>query len=150
MIFVCLLYSVNCPTVICLPSMLFILWRDTSSELWISVHSFTLLLLFTIYSLTRVNSTNVLDEGIRIGGIGRQMNSKVNQSNKVYLESKLDGELGLLSIWPSSSSPGPHRPLLAPIYRWPGLKKREGYDTYYNIGIRHELVFRLGLHLGLT
>jgi hypothetical protein len=27
--------------------------------------------------LTRVNLTNVLDEGLRIGGIGRQMNSKV-------------------------------------------------------------------------
>jgi hypothetical protein len=29
------LYSINCPIVICLPSMLlFILWRDTTSELW--------------------------------------------------------------------------------------------------------------------
>jgi hypothetical protein len=27
--------------------------------------------------VTRVNSTNVLDEGLRIGGIGRRMNSKV-------------------------------------------------------------------------
>jgi hypothetical protein len=27
--------------------------------------------------LTRVSSTNVLDEGLRIGGIGRRMNSKV-------------------------------------------------------------------------
>jgi hypothetical protein len=35
----------------------------------------------------------------------------------------------------------PDRPLLAPIYRWPGLKELEGSDTYYNIGIRHELVF---------
>jgi hypothetical protein len=26
---------------------------------------------------TRVNSTNVQDEGLRIGGIGRRMNSKV-------------------------------------------------------------------------
>jgi hypothetical protein len=51
MIFVCLLYSINCPTVIFLPSMLFILWRDTTSELWTPVHSFTLLLPFTIYSL---------------------------------------------------------------------------------------------------
>jgi hypothetical protein len=40
MTFVCLNYSINCPTVICLPSMLFILWRDTSSELWTPVHSF--------------------------------------------------------------------------------------------------------------
>jgi hypothetical protein len=28
-------------------------------------------------SVTRVNSTNVLDEGLRIGEIGRRMNSKV-------------------------------------------------------------------------
>ena len=31
------LYSINCPTVICLPSMLFYLWRDTTSELWTPV-----------------------------------------------------------------------------------------------------------------
>jgi hypothetical protein len=28
-------------------------------------------------TVTRVNSTNVLDEGLRIGEIGRQINSKV-------------------------------------------------------------------------
>jgi hypothetical protein len=29
------LYSINCPSIICLPSMLlFILWRDTTSKLW--------------------------------------------------------------------------------------------------------------------
>jgi hypothetical protein len=44
----------------------------------------------------------------------------------------------------------PHRPLLALIYRWTGLKRREGSDTYYNISIRHELIFRLGLHLSLA
>jgi hypothetical protein len=48
---VCLLYSINCPTVICLPSMLFILWRDTTSELGTPVYSLTLLLPFNIYSL---------------------------------------------------------------------------------------------------
>jgi hypothetical protein len=50
------LYSINCPTVICLPSMsLFTLWRDTTSELWTPVlfplychHVFTLLALFTL------------------------------------------------------------------------------------------------------
>jgi hypothetical protein len=49
------LYSINCPTVICLSSMYcFILWRDTTSELWTPVlfplycyHLFTLLVLFT-------------------------------------------------------------------------------------------------------
>jgi hypothetical protein len=30
-----------------------------------------------VISLTRVNSTNVLDEGLRIVEIGRRMNSKV-------------------------------------------------------------------------
>jgi hypothetical protein len=43
------LYSINCPTIICLPSMiLFIVWRDATSELWTPVqfplHSFTILL----------------------------------------------------------------------------------------------------------
>jgi hypothetical protein len=52
------LYSINCPTVICLPSMYyFILWRDTTSELWTPVlflsycyHMFTLLALFTLFA----------------------------------------------------------------------------------------------------
>jgi hypothetical protein len=50
------LYSINCPIVICLPSMCyFILWRDTTSELWTPVlfpsycyHLLTLLALFTL------------------------------------------------------------------------------------------------------
>jgi hypothetical protein len=54
------LYSINFPTVICLPSMsLFILWRDTTSELWTLVqfplycyHLFTLLALFTFSHTT--------------------------------------------------------------------------------------------------
>jgi hypothetical protein len=38
MTYVHYLYSINCPTVICLPSMLlFILWRDATSELWTPV-----------------------------------------------------------------------------------------------------------------
>jgi hypothetical protein len=95
--------------------MLFTLWRDTTSELWIPVQFFYivisvyhLLALFTFLQtitfyhsirlilclqqigeidnliiswdkvlVTRVNSTNVLDEGLRIGEIGRRMNSKV-------------------------------------------------------------------------
>jgi hypothetical protein len=35
----------------------------------------------------------------------------------------------------------PHRPLLAPIYRWSGLKDRVGSDTDYNIDIWQELIF---------
>jgi hypothetical protein len=53
------LYSINCPTVICLPSMCyFILWRDTTSELWKPVlfpsfcyHLFTLLAYFHCFPL---------------------------------------------------------------------------------------------------
>jgi hypothetical protein len=60
--YACYLYSINCPTVICLPSMLlFILWRDTTSELWTPVqfplhcyHLFTLLALFTFLHTTTV------------------------------------------------------------------------------------------------
>jgi hypothetical protein len=37
--------------------------------------------------LMRVNSANVLDEGLRIGGRGRQMNLKVKvQTNKAKLD----------------------------------------------------------------
>jgi hypothetical protein len=54
------LYCNNCPAVICLPSMLlFILWRDTTSELWTLVqfplycyYLFTLLTLFTFSHTT--------------------------------------------------------------------------------------------------
>jgi hypothetical protein len=56
------LYSINCPTVICLPNMCyFILWRDTTSELWTPVqfplycyHLFILLTLFTFSHTTIV------------------------------------------------------------------------------------------------
>jgi hypothetical protein len=55
MTYVHYLYSINCPTVICLPSMLlFILWRDTGSELWTPVqfplHCYTVLLLLTLFN----------------------------------------------------------------------------------------------------
>jgi hypothetical protein len=54
MTYVRYLYSISFPTVICLPNMLlFILWRDTTSELWIPVHSFyiaiTILLLLALF-----------------------------------------------------------------------------------------------------
>jgi hypothetical protein len=55
MTYVRYLYSINFPTVIYLPSMLlFILWRDTTSELWTPVHSFyiaiTVLLLLALFT----------------------------------------------------------------------------------------------------
>jgi hypothetical protein len=47
--------SINCPTVIYSSNMfLFILWRDTTSELWTPVHSFyiaiTILLLLALFT----------------------------------------------------------------------------------------------------
>jgi hypothetical protein len=72
--------------------------------------------------LTRVNSTNVQYEGLRIGGVGRRMNSKV-KSVKTRCVSKVNVRWCL-----SYSQSVPLRPLLAPIYRWPGLKDWEGPD----------------------
>jgi hypothetical protein len=92
--------------------------------------------------LTRVNSTNVLDEGLRIGGRGRWMNLKVEVSQRmrdyVCIENKRGTQLAQ-----SQSVPG--RPLLAPIYRWPGLKDSVGFNTNYSVRIRYQLVFRLCL-----
>jgi hypothetical protein len=82
--------------------------------------------------LTRVNSANVLDEGLRIGGRGRLMNSKVevSQIRRDYacIENKRGAQLAQ-----SQSVPG--RPLLAPIYRWPGLKDPVGFNTNYSVHI---------------
>jgi hypothetical protein len=55
MTYVRYLYSINCPAVICLPIMLlFILWRDTTSELWTLVqfplHCYYLLLLLALFT----------------------------------------------------------------------------------------------------
>jgi hypothetical protein len=61
--------------------------------------------------LTRVNSTNVLDEGLRIGGIGRRMNSKVKISQTRHA-SRINVVINL-----AHSQSVPDRPLLAPIYR---------------------------------
>jgi hypothetical protein len=57
----------------------------------------------------RVNSTNVLDEGLRIGGkrASDELKGK-DQSNKVYIENKRGTELGSISICPWPASPGPY------------------------------------------
>jgi hypothetical protein len=57
MTYACYLYFINCPTVICLPSMLlFILWRDTTSELWTPVQfplpCYTILLLLALFTFS--------------------------------------------------------------------------------------------------
>jgi hypothetical protein len=76
--------------------------------------------------VTRVNSTNVLDEGLRIGGRGRRMNSKVKVSQTRRDYSCIENKCGT-QLTQSQSVPG--RPLLAPIYRWPGLKDPFGFNT---------------------
>jgi hypothetical protein len=53
------LYFINCPAVICLPSMsLFILWRDTTSELWTLVqfplHCYYHLLLLALFTFSHI------------------------------------------------------------------------------------------------
>jgi hypothetical protein len=55
--YACYLYSINCLTVICLPSMLlFILWRDTTSKLWTLVQflyiAITYLLLLALFTFS--------------------------------------------------------------------------------------------------
>jgi hypothetical protein len=53
--------------------------------------------------------TNVLDEGLRIGEIGRRMNSKVRLVEiGVYRKVNLGVEPSLLSICPTPSPPGPY------------------------------------------
>jgi hypothetical protein len=70
------------------------------------------------------------------------MNSKVEISQTrcdyACIENKHGTELAQ-----SPSIPG--RPLLAPIYRWPGLKDPVGFNTNYSVRIRYQLVFQLCL-----
>jgi hypothetical protein len=105
------------------------------------------MLINTLYYMTRVNLTNVLDEGLRIGGRGRRMNSKVkvSQTRRDYacIENKRGTQLAQ-----SQSVPG--LPLLAPIYRWPGLKDPVGFNKNYSIRIRYQLIYRLCLWLDLS
>jgi hypothetical protein len=80
----------------------------------------------------RVNSTNVLDEGLRIGGRGRRMNSKVHVSQTRRDYACIENKHGI-QLAQSQSVPG--RPLLAPIYKWPGLKDLVGFNTNHNVCI---------------
>jgi hypothetical protein len=73
--------------------------------------------------VTRVNSVNVLDEGLRIRGRGRRMNSKVKirqtRQSWMCVENKRSTQLAQ-----SRSVPGRH--LLVPLYRWPVSRIRSG------------------------
>jgi hypothetical protein len=96
--------------------------------------------------LTRVNSANIQDEGLMIGGRGRRMNSKVKirqtRRGLTCIENKRGTQL-------SQSQSVPGQTLLAHLYRWPGLEEPIGFNTNYNDCIRCHLVFRLYLCLGL-
>jgi hypothetical protein len=74
------------------------------------------------------------------------MNSKVKFSQTrrglVYVENKRGIQLAQ-----SQSVLG--RPLLAPIYRWPGLEDPVGFNTNYSVCIQCHLVFQLHLCLYL-
>jgi hypothetical protein len=116
-----------------------VLWFESTWSMAMNVACGNIELTISILQgLMRVNSANVLDEGLRIGGRGRQMNSKANISQTrqglVCIENKRGTQLAQ-----SQSVPG--RPLLVPLYRWPGLEDPVGFNTNYNICIRYHLVF---------
>jgi hypothetical protein len=75
------------------------------------------------------------------------MNSKVKISQTRRCFVGVENKRGI-QLAQSQSVPG--RPLLAPIYRWPGLEDSVGFNTNYIVCIRYHLVFRLHLCLGLT
>jgi hypothetical protein len=63
----------------------------------------------SVASVTRVNSTNVLDEGLRIGAdrASDELEGKISQTRCVS-KVNVGCKPGLLSICPSPSSPGPY------------------------------------------
>jgi hypothetical protein len=101
-------------------------WFSTNSPTLVNMSS---LRIMCVHELTRVNSTSVLDEELRIGRIGRRMNSNVKISQTKHV-SRINVVVNL-----AYSQSVPDRPLLAPIYRWPGLKEPVGSKTYYNVCI---------------
>jgi hypothetical protein len=66
MIFVCFLYSINYQTVICLPSMLFILWRNTTSELWNRSFFYILITVYYLLALFIFSQTTIFYHTIRL------------------------------------------------------------------------------------
>jgi hypothetical protein len=66
------------------------------------------------------------------------MNSKVKISQTRRGLVCVDNKRGT-QLAQSQSVPG--RPLLGPIYRWPGLEGLVGFNTNYSVCIRCHLVF---------
>jgi hypothetical protein len=102
------------------------------------------LLLYSSYLPLGVPNGLIIQLGISSfsGAINQQSEGKVSQTMCV---SKVNIRVNLACF-----QYVPHRPLLAPIYRWPGLKDREWSGMYYNIGIQHEFVSQFRLYLGLV
>jgi hypothetical protein len=104
----------------------------------LKISSFSERLNAIILIVMRVNLTNVLDEGLRIGGRGHRMNSKVKVSQTRHDYACIENKHGTQSAQ-SQSIPG--RPLLAPIYRWLGFKDSIGFNKNYSVRIQYQLVF---------
>jgi hypothetical protein len=75
------------------------------------------------------------------------MNSKVTISQTRQCFMGLENKRGT-QLAQSQSVPG--WPIMAPLYRWPGLEDPVGFNTNYIVCIRYHLVFRLYLCLVLT
>jgi hypothetical protein len=95
----------------------------------------------------RVNSANVLDEGLRIGGRGRRMNSKVGFQKKrqiLCIESKLELVL-------DQSQCVPDQPLLDPFIGGQVSRNRSG-STQITIRVTTQsliltmIILRLNFH----
>jgi hypothetical protein len=101
--------------------------------------------------LMRVNSANVLDEGLRIGGRGRRMNSKVRiQTNKAKLDVYWDKTCITSSILmcPWVASPGPC--LWVARSRGTGrVRYKLLYMTCYNIAFIFDYNYTSASFLGL-
>jgi hypothetical protein len=79
--------------------------------------------------VTRVNSTNVQDEGLRIGGIGRRMKSKVKIS-QTRCVSAINVVVNL-----AYSQSVPDRPLLAPIYIGGQVSRNQSGLTHITMSV---------------
>jgi hypothetical protein len=66
------------------------------------------------------------------------MNSKVKVSQTRRDYTCIENKRG---IQLAQSQSVPSRPLLAPIYRRPGLKDPIGFNTNYSVRIRYHLIF---------
>jgi hypothetical protein len=78
----------------------------------------------------RVNSANVLDEGLnydRGKRMSNELEDKISDKQGEYRILRVNLELIL-----AQSRCVPGRPLLTPIYRWPGPEEPVGLDTNYN------------------